>query len=222
MSLRKWRLAAAALCVLAPPIVRAAPIVDQSNTAATFAIGGGVPSVWAQTFTVGDSGLFTGVDLRMLRVNPGADAGNFIVQIRPVTSGEPTSPLTAPVAQVQESDNVLPSESSGQSTYTGFTHIDFSSADIVVTPGEVLAVDVLGGTGTDANNGFIIAETSNSYAGGAEFDGFNDSNTWIAPGSDLAFQTYVDTAAPEPGSLLLLGAGICGLLAARVRLVGRD
>jgi len=89
-----------------------------------------------------------------------------------------------------------------------FFSVDVSGFGIAVTPGEILAI-VLRGTQADTDYGwagFVL----NPYPAGAAY--FRNASagfpTWTLEGvDDLGFKTFV-AAAPEPSTVVLLGAGL--------------
>jgi hypothetical protein len=101
----------------------------------------------------------------------------------------------------------------------GGTFIDTSAADIHLTPGEFFVIDVSGGPGCCNLTG-----STSPYSGGdlyLDVDGQIQDYTQLF-GYSMSFQTYVNTTpTPEPGSLMLLGSGILGLLGVvRRKLIG--
>lgn len=91
---------------------------------------------------------------------------------------------------------------------TGGTFIDTSSANILLQPGDHFVIDVSGGPGC-----CNLAGSINPYGGG---------DLWLNVGGQLfdytqlygysmAFQTYMNTEIPEPGTLVFMGTGALGL-----------
>src|ERR1700722_12939382 len=206
----RFAVAFAVILTLSREVI-SAPVIDQSNAGPSTVASIGVPSIPAQTFTVGLSGQLTGFDLRLLRINFGNDTGEFTVQLRDTVNGIPTARLSPPLAELDESDNVLPNQSGGDFGYTWLTHFDITTEDVFVHKGDVLAIDIFGGSGTDANDGFIMLGTGNlngtvdTYSGGTGYYSFPAVPQWKPQSFDYIFQSYVDPSVPEPMSVAMLG-----------------
>ena len=193
----------------------AATAIDQSNIGTTlFSASGGTSIVFAQTFTVGTSGLMTGFDLRLQRINLGVDTGSFDVELRDTVGGIPTLPTSAPIIALTFSDMVLPAQAAGDPVYSGLTHFDISSSNVSVHAGDVLALDIFGNVDIAGQNGFTIDGGSDNYSGGSHFLDFLNHPWSSHTTEDLFFKTYVDAAVPEPSSLVTF-CGITVLLLRR-------
>ncbi|SET44071.1 PEP-CTERM protein-sorting domain-containing protein [Nitrosomonas marina] len=205
--------------LLLPIPSNAIPVIDQSQTVN----GGGTNNITyvnrlAQTFTVGMSGLFTGIDI--LAQGLGSDP-DITVSIQSLdTNGFP------------DDSNILGSSTlSGPSLITSSPtdwHFDFLASNIVVNAGDQLAL-VLSSTDDPWSTGDVSvvfwgphSSLGDFYTGGGYFATW-DQNTgqdcgWCsAGGRDMYFRTYVDqdlsiVSVPEPTTMMLFGIGFAGLL----------
>ena len=77
-----------------------------------------------------------------------------------------------------------------------------------LNPGDFFVIDVSGGSGCCNLDGSI-----NPYPGGDLYldIGGNITDYTQLFGISMAFQTYMGSSVPEPGSLILLGSGVLGL-----------
>ena len=175
------------------PVVGATPVLDQvyfdpdANFFGSSSFAGN-RFRRAQTFTVGIGGTLDHVDMR-------GEAGSSM-RILETTGGVPTF-------------TVLASTGSFLTTVDGWICWDLSSSGLAVMPGDLLAMDMLGGGWEGHKPG--------EYAGGADYflnATFGTPNFTFVPGRDRFLRTFVDVSqsVPEPSTLFLLGTGLLGLL----------
>lgn len=187
----------------------------------------------AQAFTAGRSGLLTGVDVHISKLDP---RGNLIIEIHDALM---EGPITYPmmilgIASIPLSD--VPSSSPG-GTGPAFVAIDLSHLNVQVSAGHQYALALHRDQGDLYGGQFGIAwfggnaDEHGDYPGGAAFafgpaGEFFDHNgntfflpdRWdAAPQIDFAFRTYV---VPEPSSLVM-GAWCIGIVRLTLRTRGR-
>jgi hypothetical protein len=104
---------------------------------------------------------------------------------------------------------------------SGGTFIDTSAADIMLTAGEEFVIDVSDGPGC-----CNLAAVTSLYSGGDLYLNnhgtiIDINDTGVTGAYSLAFQTFIQTTpaaiAPEPGTAVLFGLGVAGLIQARKR-----
>jgi len=166
----------------------------------------------AQTFTVGITGQLTRVDLKIGEFGFGTPEVVHI-DIRPTINGVPIEDDNSFFAQTA----LLPSEMSGTSI---FTEIDFSSANIIVSIGDVLAIALRSDAPpTHPEGNTYVSPLTEGYVGGDRFFRGTSSTgtsfpTWTtqsSPDLDLKFRTFVNPI-PIPSAIWLFGSGLLGLI----------
>lgn len=205
------------LLVLSAPTI-AAPLLDQEfvpavqNVAVAIGQVGAVPTQnldAAQTFTVGMTGVLTGVEILVRRDNASITQP-LVLDIRTTTGGAPTEPNAGA--------NILGSVSAAAATIplaTTFVSFDLTALGISVSTGDVLAITT---RSAGENPAYLwTGSNTNDYLPGSAYRRLF-STTWEVPtfANDFAFRTYVD-ASPiaEPGMLALFGLGLAGIGIAR-------
>ena len=179
----------------------------------------------AQTFTVGIAGQLSRIDLEIAYITTIPPTRGLNLEVRTTTGGVPTNTVLATV--LLPAASVPPSPTELHDPYP-FASFDVSSAGLVVSPGEQLAIvlttesespSFYGWHANDINQdpGQLVA-----YDGGVQFFflGENpdpgDWNKLDDEFSDLGFRTYV-AIIPEPSTLALATCALLGLVGRRKR-----
>jgi hypothetical protein len=198
-------LAVIALLIPLNDIATAAPILDQSYTTIStnhsFRNQPGGRRDLAQTFQPGLNGLLTGIEVYLVPIEPDGVPVNLELQTQD-GAGKPSGTVLAS-ASLAAASIAAP----------GFHLFDISAAGQIVAPGQLLAIVI--SAGLDPTNGSQNYNAQGGIGAAAtypfgEFFERNNLGPWVtlSATSDIAFRTYVDTAAvPEPVTfaLLLLG-----------------
>jgi len=197
-----------AASVLADPIV-----IDQSNLRVSGGFAGAAiveQQSYAQTFTVGVTGVLRLIDLQIYR-GPGTRSDVRLDLLPTLATGEPASfdqslfATTIPIDQIftfRSPTDDVPAVS-----------VPITSA-VAVEAGQTLAI-ALRRFDPSAPPTWVIwsvMDADTDYSGGS---GYFDllSAGWRATGTDAPFPTWGEHAAPvpEPASLLLLASGLCAI-----------
>jgi hypothetical protein len=206
-----------------------ADLIDQSyiesNDSVGFIGSGGSDNLErAQTFTVGLTGQLTRVKVAVTRGVETVDLPLF-VDIREVSSGVPTDPnsganVLGTVEVPAATFPVYPTPFPGPPIVPqALIEVDFSSFDIDVTAGEVLAIALRTNHSLDRAYQWDTVQAS-TYPGGAAFRRFNNGGSWtVQETNDYRFQTFVNVV-PEPTGLLLIIAGMLFAVGAGCRTRG--
>jgi hypothetical protein len=190
-----------------------AEVIDQSFTNPPYASAGATSltgdTLFAQTFTVGSTGLLNGADILAFDGTSGfggnpPPVSDMTVQICTVSGGVPTATVLA--------SSTVPASNLVANPNGQFTHVDFPTG-VIVTPGKVLALTI-GGAGI---GWYLQVGSEATYTGGQAFVKAHAANAW-APypdpggrGADFLFQTYVKV--PDLVSARVVGSKLTnGLL----------
>lgn len=160
-------------------------ILDQNNPPNSVGLNDQLE--WQQQITVGLGGILSGITLY---TNSGTDTDLVRIGVGP-----------APFVGSWAFQTTVGINSGG-------TFIDTSSANIALNPGDFFTIDVSGGPGCCNLSGSIVP-----YSGGDLYLDINGQFTDYTQlfGYSMAFQTYMNTDVPEPGTLVFMGTGVLGL-----------
>jgi len=219
--------------------VAAVSIIDQAQD--TFLTAEGIFGTSglerAQSFTVGIPGVFSGIDVRVMR---GYSPAEFTLTIYDVLDGLPlamgfaSKTMPADIFPAADIDPVSGLPVTYIPSLYQWTTIDVTDLGIIVHPGDVLAFGFGAPSGQPGYFGIIsgvtpAGEPGDAYPGGSAFvrdidntGGAGFSPTWIPvidtgpPGTpvrkaDLAFRTRVSTIpVPEAAWLFCSALGLAG------------
>jgi hypothetical protein len=195
-------------------LAHAAPVLDQSY------LPPGLVTIsdsqqYAQTFTSTLAGKLAQVDVVIVSVR----GTETTFEIRPVAGGIPVADNSRVLA-------TLPVPEVTNLTETGVISFDLTPFSIPVKPGDVLAFNLIPGLSTGS---ITLRLGDEDLAGNPDYVGgalFRRPSSPLSPPfeifpvrADIKFQTFVDTAIPEPTGLALSGIGLAavGLLTLRQR-----
>jgi hypothetical protein len=205
MRLLACRLTAAAVgCVALAAPLRAQNVVDQQQTTAEGSFG--YVDGWnAQTFTPTRDNV-SGAGFMLSSRDVGGFSGTATVAL---WSGNPSD-----VGSIELATGALP-----YVTGYDFEWFDTFWSPVAVTPGQTYWLLIGGGSwGT-----FTLFGQPTTYANGGAYYSWStdrqDPYTDFSGAYDLTFRTYAVVTTPEPGTWMLLGAGLLGVggIAARRR-----
>ena len=171
----------------------------------TFGLSSTPSTHFQQGVTAGLSGLLGQIDI-------------FLYAVDGATTGSPpdkevlfTVNRGAPWQNDANDFEMLVDFSVGQTP--GPIHIDVSSANIFVSPGDVFSI----GLQTSESNALIPLFTGSLFGGYAGGSLWLDQSPVLGGLSDLNFVTYIGSPSPipEPSGLMLLVLGLSGLRLAR-------
>jgi hypothetical protein len=165
---------------------------------------------WAQTFTAGQTGQLSSIELQIWRY-PNA-LKDLVVDIRETSEGRPVEPDAPVLGSVHLPRETVPLEPATFAT-PAFVPIDLSAANVQVSVGQVLAI-ALRSDEPDVpfERGYLWAATNQGvdpYHAGGSFERFEGQSMWLplfdAAAQDQGFKTIV---VPEPCAMIIFVAGI--------------
>jgi hypothetical protein len=146
--------------------------LDQHNDPAGLGHGASGAVNWAQTFTAGEYGLLSGVDLYVSLVG----GGSLTASIEATASGQPTG-------------SALASGSGAVAASAGWVHFSFATP-LSVVQDSVYAIVI------NPTAGGVWYGSTNTYPGGQAFEAGAPWTTLSDP-ADFGFRTYVDTVGTQ-------------------------
>ncbi|MHC4341408.1 MAG: PEP-CTERM sorting domain-containing protein [Planctomycetota bacterium] len=208
-----------ALLLLAADVCHADSILDQSydpsSSDAAAVVGLSNVVDWAQTFTVGTTGILTSVEVKIFRSPDDIIVDPLLFDVRSTNSGAPAASDIGSAILFSTSLSA-----SSISTTAGFASVNLGSAAVPVSSGDVLAIVLR--SDDSVNDAYHWKGTkANGYSGGGAFFRIGSGNWKSGTPADLAFKTNL-TPTPEPGSIALFGLGALGAVWWRRRTRGRS
>ena len=175
----------------------AAPVIDQDSLYPTsqFAAAALSYAQRAQTFTLGQSGLLSQLDLQLYQ-QPGSMTPPT-VQIRTTTGGVPNPGASAVLFETTVDIGSLPFWE-GFDDYIEPTCFDLRSAGIMVNPGDVLAISYQSSATSNSDWTMWSGNYGDKYAAGASFWRQSFTQAWTQTNDEFSFRTWVD---PNPSAL---------------------
>ena len=167
-------------------------VIDQEFLPESFAGTGLDSGGVAQTFTVGRAGNLTRVDLLIsfsASANP-LPTGGLDIEILTTSGSTPPTPTLTRLGVMHVPQSMIPN--SVERRDGQLVSVDFSSLEIGVLPGDVLAINVV--APSDEDYGWFRGM---GYDGGRNFAMFNDRFVTTFGDIDYGFRTFV-----SPGCLL--------------------
>jgi hypothetical protein len=156
----------------------------------------------AQTFTVGREGRLTRVDV-LLETSKLADVR---LQILDTSASVPTF-------------TVLGGSRTGTAQADGWWTFELAAGGIPVRTGKTLGIEVVLSTLGGGAFATWLGQSPGGYSGGGDFYNNGEPSFLANPQLDNFFRTYQDISAPvpEPGTMILLGSGLSGLILSACR-----
>jgi hypothetical protein len=186
-------------------IVQAAPIIDQQHTPSgnfpAFAVANDRTQI--QTFTVGIAGAVTRIEVQVSREPLTVE--NLVLSLWSTdAAGLPQARLAT--------ESVAPTDPAFTSTGARpLIPFDLPAGAVEVTAGELLAIKLNSNAANNPPfNERYLWEIGGQYDRGTAYTQIGSS--FLQQSDDFHFRTSV-TSMPEPGTLVLLSAGLGGLLA---------
>ncbi|MBI2074861.1 MAG: Ig-like domain-containing protein, partial [Candidatus Levybacteria bacterium] len=159
---------------------------DQTQITGSTAQTYGISSWLAQTFTAGQTGFLTKVNLRLDRNNKNDASGNVTVEIYNTVSDSPSTIISG-------ASSSLAASGINKSTDTNYDFV-FSSPP-AISAGSVYAIVIHRSGTSDTNNyaWYSGVTSTDQYNGGGRYTLSNSGSSWTLQNTgkgDLRFQTY--------------------------------